>query len=144
VRTHPARSGFLLLEVIPGLLILAAILLLATRMLWLESNLREKSSRREGACASFPLVLERWENSIGLAAMVVETVERELEILEFPDDTWFPPDAELSGETRSLWRRRILNDADGWSWWEIEYRTIGMPDWRWQGRVLRERIGGSR
>ena len=131
------RAGFLLLEVIPAMLLLATVALLGTRLLWLSTEMGWRTEEHNRGIACFPLVLDCWNKSASQAAVVVYSETDGLEVLEFPDSSWLPESVQPDAKTRSLWRRREFVDETGGNWWTVEYKVPGMEEWRWFSRVMR-------
>ena len=139
MRIPKLRRGFLLLEAIPALLLLAAVALLASRLLWLQADLIRRSRVHSRGVATFPAVRECWRQSSSRAALAVHSEPDGLEILEFPDSTWLPDTIVEDRHSWCLWRRRDTVAADGVCWWTVEYKVPGMPEWRWYSRILCDR-----
>ncbi len=135
MRWGKGRAGFLLLEVIPAMLLLAAVSLLGARLLRLSTEMCWRAGELDRATGSFSAVLKSWDNSASRAALAVYAEPDGLEVVEFPDSSWFPDSIQADGRSRCLWRRAEYRDADGRGWWTIEYRIPGMEEWRWFSRV---------
>jgi len=136
-RAH-RRGGFVLLEALPALLLVLAVLLLALRLLWTGLRAGAAGQLLQAREAAAPEVWRALEAGGGRAAVALRAADGGWQVFDFPDEAWLPE----SGPTGAaqLWRRRAAAGGSG-EYWQFDYRlpaAAGAPA-RWQGwgRVAR-------
>ncbi|MGC9451063.1 MAG: hypothetical protein ACP5I4_06400 [Oceanipulchritudo sp.] len=136
------KRGFLLLEALPALFLLAAVLVAGMRLLSARARRQAAFHAAELRESSFLLACAHWESSSGRALVALMEEDGEWRLLDFPDDGWLPrpafPLQSRAGERQFLWRRRNVTGVDDSPWWEIEFQDPSTGNWIWWGRLIGE------
>jgi hypothetical protein len=136
-RKEPGNGGFLLLEALPALLLLAALIIVVMRLHATglrASRLAQQDELRQQALLS---VWKQWEQGDSLAALVWRTSDGAWELTAFPDSSWLPeqegggrePSAH-QGQTFTF-RRGLRRSTDGGIRWDIEFHHAAEAEWYW-------------
>lgn len=133
-----AATGFLLLEALPALLLLAAILVTGAGLKASRMRSEARMQQQEYLETAFQETWQSWKNSTSRAAVAQVGDDGGWKVVQFPDAGWLPPAGTGAGagfRASYALRRSSRLDEDGCGYWEIEVQKGATGDWQWWARV---------
>jgi len=131
--TFLEKKGFLLMELIPAITLIAAISIVSVKFLSIDLRTRELEWRQELILTTHHEVFHEntlKENEIVLCRL---NEDREWEELRFPDGRWIPDQPE--GEDWIMWRARLIQQ-DPHMVIGREYLRPGSAHWIWWNSIV--------
>lgn len=138
--TFLEKKGFLLMELIPAISLIAAISIVSVKFLSMDMRTRELAWRQKLILTSHHEVFHG--NTLGENEIVLCRLNREgeWEELRFPGERWIPDQPE--GDDWIMWRIRLIQEypnpvigreylrpgAARWTWWNSIVLTGGIDD----------------
>jgi hypothetical protein len=139
------RRAFVLLEVLPALALLLAVVAVSFRFLWMAAGIRDARAREREAEAALVAVWHAWEAQPGNVALARRGAGGRWEVNGFPGEEWLPA-AETGPEAGGVvLRRRETSGEAGRLEWQVSLWTPAAVDgrvWRPLTTITRNPPGG--
>jgi hypothetical protein len=124
-------QGFILIETLPAMLLVLVLLIVSMNVERIRMRLVEEEDMVRAKLVAYGHVSAKWKDSPGsLAALSKRSKGDSWEVIQFPDSNWLPRN-QVKEAGVDLWRRRIVYDEDGNSFWHIEVYHPRAGRWRW-------------
>ena len=127
------RNGFALIELIPAILLVAAIGMISMRLLFIDMHMREQTRTWELVKQSHNRVFSVHKSFRDQIALCRLDVDHGWEVLYFPQGSWVPQDAQ--GKNWVMWRTRILEEQP-YQLTARDYLLPGSTEWRWWDTLI--------
>lgn len=125
------QTGFILLETLPALLLVLAVLIVVMNSERIRLRLLENDASKMSKTSAYDEVSSKWaENPNSKAALSTWSGADGWDVIDFPDENWLPPISRNTNQS-SLWRRQLENDKEGHTFWRIEVFNARAGKWRW-------------